>query len=301
GTLLRPAAWTRVYAWKPGSARFRANDKDDLGNGESSTVFAFSKHNQERPNFMGSLRLARSGAINQGVFTSASLTTDRRARVDAFVDRWHCRRSAQRSGQIFAGVLEHLAWRVRTRLLAAYLNRWRTSPAPLPRPPLRPKLFLLLDIRRRTALHKSFAGWSLLARQLSTDRGFARRKGIRILRLLGRREAGLKAAGIGRWRSYVRAARDLERRREACFEQWKFFVLLRRHDSSWGVERAMRILRRMWLHRLAFDRLRAWRSARAAARAGRDALAAAHVRGAWGSWRHAVALYYRDRIVRESW
>ena len=78
----------------------------------------FSSTDQERPhqdraNFLGSLRMVRSGAIHQGVFTSGSLTDDAHSRVDAFVDRWHCRRSAQRSGRILAAVLEHLAESVR--------------------------------------------------------------------------------------------------------------------------------------------------------------------------------------------
>lgn len=127
----------------------------------------------------------------------------------------------------------------RTRLLAAYLNRWRRNPAPLPRLLLRPKLFLLLDMRRQTA--KSFTAWGLLTRQLSTDRGFTRRKGVRILRLLGRREAGLKAVGMERWRDAARAARDLERRKEACFERWKLFVLLCR-VSGGGSGSEMRVV-----------------------------------------------------------
>lgn len=114
----------------------------------------------------------------------------------------------------------------RTRILAAYFNRWRINPAPLPRLLLRPKLFLLLDTRRRATLHKIFTGWGLLTRQLSIDRGFVRRKGVRILRLLGRRETGLRAVGMERWKHAVHAARDLQRRKEAYFERWKFFVIL---------------------------------------------------------------------------
>ncbi len=72
-----------------------------------------SHQNQASPNLLGSLRMARCGAINQGVFTSGSLTTDRRAQVDAFVDRWHCRLIARRSEYILTMVLEHLAQSVR--------------------------------------------------------------------------------------------------------------------------------------------------------------------------------------------
>lgn len=77
-------------------------------------VFASAdQEHHERANIMDSLYMARSGAIHQGVFTSGSLTADGRARVDAFVDRWHCRRSAQRSGRILAALLEHLVQGVR--------------------------------------------------------------------------------------------------------------------------------------------------------------------------------------------
>lgn len=62
---------------------------------------------------MASLRLVKAGAINQGVLTSGSLTADGRSRVDAYIDRWHCRREAQRCQEILAVVLRHLAWRVR--------------------------------------------------------------------------------------------------------------------------------------------------------------------------------------------
>lgn len=76
--------------------------------------FASTDHeHQERANFMDSLHMARSGAIHQGVFTSGSLTSDGRARVDAFVDRWHCRRSAQRSGRMLSALFEYLGLRVR--------------------------------------------------------------------------------------------------------------------------------------------------------------------------------------------
>lgn len=56
-----------------------------------------------------SLRLLRAGAVNQGVFTSGSLTGDARDRVDAYVDRWHCRRFADRYRVVLAAVLEYLA------------------------------------------------------------------------------------------------------------------------------------------------------------------------------------------------
>lgn len=108
--------------------------------------------------------------------------------------------------------------------MAAYLNRWRRTLTPLPRALLRPKLFLLLDIRRRSTLHKTFTA----LRQPSTGRGFARRQGLRILRLLGLREARLKAAGMARLRDAARAARELESRKEACFERWNLFVILSR-------------------------------------------------------------------------
>ena len=113
----------------------------------------------------------------------------------------------------------------RVRLMAAYLYRWRRTLIPPPRPILRPKLFLLLDIRRRNTLHKTFTA---LRQLLATDRGSASRQGIRILRLLRRREAKLKAAGMSRLRDAARAARELERRKEACFERWNLFVMLRR-------------------------------------------------------------------------
>lgn len=63
----------------------------------------------------------------------------------------------------------------------------------------------------------------------------------------------------------------------------------------------MRILRRMWLQHLAFDRLRSWRTARAVARVVRDALAAALVREAWVSWRDVVERDNRNRMVRGVW
>ncbi len=108
--------------------------------------------------------------------------------------------------------------------MAAYLNRWRRTLTPLPRLLLRPKLFLLLDIRRRNTLHKTFAA----LRQLSAGRGSARRQGLRILHLLGLREARLKAAGMARLRDAAGAARELEHRKKVCFERWNLFVILRR-------------------------------------------------------------------------
>ncbi|CAN0046290.1 unnamed protein product [Ectocarpus sp. 8 AP-2014] len=250
---------------------------------------------------MASLRLARAGAINQGVFVSGSLTNDGHARVDAFVDRWHCRRSAERSGLILAAVLEHLAWSVRTRLLAGYLDRWRSTRVPLPRTLLRPKTFLLLDMRRRDNLHKALTAWGLLTRQLYAERALARRKGARVARQLGRRDAKLRAAGYSRWIEATQARRDEERRRVGCFERWKLFVLLCQHNSSWGVERAMRVLHRAWLQHLAFHRLLAWRAERVAARALRDAFTATLLRGAWVAWRFTVALDNRDRMARQAW
>lgn len=38
GTLLRPPAWTRACAWKPGGACSRASEGDGLDNGRNSTV-----------------------------------------------------------------------------------------------------------------------------------------------------------------------------------------------------------------------------------------------------------------------
>ncbi|CAM9778657.1 unnamed protein product, partial [Ectocarpus sp. 12 AP-2014] len=136
-TLLRPPAWTTASAWEAAGA-----PRDNWDNEKSFMTFTCSNHKQRRPShptpkFMASLRLARAGAINHGVFLSGSLTNDGHARVDAFVDRWHCRRSAERSGLILAAVLEHLARSVRTRLLAGYLDRWRRTRAPLPRTLLR--------------------------------------------------------------------------------------------------------------------------------------------------------------------
>ncbi|CAM9714917.1 unnamed protein product [Ectocarpus fasciculatus] len=250
---------------------------------------------------MASLRLARAGAINQGVLVSGSLTNDGHARVDAFVDRWHCRRSAERSGLILAAVLEHLAQSVRTRLLAGYLNRWKRTRTPLPRTLLRPKTFLLLDMRRRDDLHKALTAWSLLTRQLNADRALARRKGARVARQLARPDVRLTAAALVRWIEATRARRDAERRRVGCFDRWKLFVLLCRHNSSWGVERAMRVLRRVWLQHLAFQRLLAWRAGRVAARAMCDALTATLLRRAWVSWRCTVARDSRDRAARQAW
>ena len=63
----------------------------------------------------------------------------------------------------------------------------------------------------------------------------------------------------------------------------------------------MRILGRMWLQRLAFDSLRSWRTARMAARAIRDALAAALLHEAWVSWRDAVERGSRQTRVRGAW
>lgn len=71
-----------------------------------------------RPNLFRSLRLARAGAICQGVHTSGSLTMDGRHRVRAYMDRWHCRRVAQRCSSILVSVLEYLARSVRR--VAAY-------------------------------------------------------------------------------------------------------------------------------------------------------------------------------------
>lgn len=116
----------------------------------------------------------------------------------------------------------------RARLLAAYLNRWRRIPDPLPRIPLRPKLFLLLDIRRRNTLHKFITAWGLLTHQLKADRRIGRRQGIRIVRLLSGRDAKLRAAAMERWKDAAWAARALDRRKEASFERWKLFVLLSR-------------------------------------------------------------------------
>lgn len=63
----------------------------------------------------------------------------------------------------------------------------------------------------------------------------------------------------------------------------------------------MRILRRMWLQRLAFDGFQNWRTARGAARAIRDNLATALVREAWVSWRDVVERESRNGIVRGVW
>ena len=63
----------------------------------------------------------------------------------------------------------------------------------------------------------------------------------------------------------------------------------------------MRILHRVWLQRLAFDRLYAWSKAMAAARVVRKALASALLRGAWVSWRDVVALGGRIRTFRGAW
>ncbi|CAN0032882.1 unnamed protein product [Ectocarpus sp. 13 AM-2016] len=250
---------------------------------------------------MASLRLARAGAINHGVFLSGSLTNDGHARIDAFVDRWHCRRSAERSGLILAAVLEHVARSVRTRLLAGYLDRWRKTRAPLPRTLLRPKTFLLLDMRRRDNLHRVLTAWGLLTRQMHADRALTRRKGVRVARQLGRGDAKLRAAGFSRWIGATRARRDEESRRVGCFERWKLFVLLCQHNSSWGVERAMRVLRRAWLQHMAFHRLSAWRAERVAARMLRDALTATRLRGAWVTWRCTVARDNRSMMARQAW
>eukprot|EP00904_Undaria_pinnatifida_P003608 jgi/Undpi1/13248/HiC_scaffold_8.g02910.m1 len=221
-TLLRPAAWTKTCASKPagGYLDFDGHDWDD----EHSTVFASS--DPDRQNFMASLRVLRSGAINQGVFTSGSLTSDGRSRVDAFVDSWHCRRLARRNGLILAAVLEHLAQSMRKRILTAFLYRWKAAP-PLRRL-LRPKLFLLLDVRRRSLLQETFTSWALLMRQRVVDRGFVRRRGVRLLFLLRRREARLKVVGVERWKEVVQATQQLERMKALSFERWRLFVLLRR-------------------------------------------------------------------------
>lgn len=63
----------------------------------------------------------------------------------------------------------------------------------------------------------------------------------------------------------------------------------------------MRILRRIWLQRSAFDRLQNWRTARGAARIVRDTLATALVRQAWVSWWDVVGQESRNEIVREGW
>lgn len=120
----------------------------------------------------------------------------------------------------------------RTRLLAGYLNRWRRTRAPLPRTLLRPKTFLLLDMRRRDDLHKALTAWSLLTRQLYADRALARRKGARVARQLARRDARLRAAALVRWIEATRARRDAERRRVGCFDRWKLFVLLCRVSAG---------------------------------------------------------------------
>lgn len=65
------------------------------------------------PSFMESLRLMRAGAINQGVYTMGSMTMDGRHRVEAYIDRWHCRRVAHRYSKGLTLVLHHLAYRVR--------------------------------------------------------------------------------------------------------------------------------------------------------------------------------------------
>lgn len=114
----------------------------------------------------------------------------------------------------------------RVRRLAAYLNRWRRNLDPPPRPLLRPKLFLLLDIRRRNTIHKFLTAWGLLTRHLVTNRLTARRQGIRILRLLRGREVRLTAAGMERWKDTARAERALDRLKATSLERWKLFVLL---------------------------------------------------------------------------
>ena len=126
----------------------------------------------------------------------------------------------------------------RRRVLIAFFCRWKAAPPP--RRLLRPKLFILLGMRRRGLLHKTFTAWALLMQQRGVDRGFARRRGVRLLRLLRRRESRLAAAGIERWREAVRATRRLERTRAACFERWRLFVLLRR-VCVWHVVCALHI------------------------------------------------------------
>lgn len=70
--------------------------------------------------------------------------------------------------------------------------------------------------------------------QRGVDRGFARRRGVRLLRLLRRREVRLVVAGIERWRGAVRAAQSSERTKVSSFERWKLFVLLRRVGGGGG-------------------------------------------------------------------
>ncbi|CAM9930902.1 unnamed protein product, partial [Scytosiphon promiscuus] len=237
---------------------------------------------------MTGLRLARTGAINQGVLTSASLSIDGRARVDAFIDRWHCRRSAQRSGHKLAAVLKHLAQNVRMRMLSAHFARWTRNAGtpPLLRVSLRrPKLFLLLDMHRLAVLHKNLTAWGLLTRRLSADRALTTTRGVRVLGLLARRETRREmiAVGLKRWRYAVQIWRDLERRKEASFERWKLFLLLAQSVSRWGVERAMRVLHGIWVKRLVFSHLLRWRTSQVAARALRDAVIKSLLRAAWVS------------------
>lgn len=63
----------------------------------------------------------------------------------------------------------------------------------------------------------------------------------------------------------------------------------------------MRVLRRVWLQHLAFQRLLAWRAERVAARAMRGALTTTLMRGAWVAWRCTVARDNRDRMARQTW
>ncbi len=75
----------------------------------------------------------------------------------------------------------------------------------------------------------------------------------------------------------------------------------KKHDSSWGIERAMRVLHGIWLRRSAFDRLQAWRKRRTAVRVVRSTLASALLRGACQSWRGVLLRDIRIRIFRVAW
>lgn len=79
------------------------------------------------------------------------------------------------------------------------------------------------------------------------------------------------------------------------------FSAKKKHDSSWGIERAMRVLHGIWLRRSVFDRLQAWRKKRAAARIVRITLATALRRSAWASWRDALLRDIQIRIFRVAW
>lgn len=62
----------------------------------------------------------------------------------------------------------------------------------------------------------------------------------------------------------------------------------------------MAILHRMWLQRLAFDRLVTWRTRHVAARRMRRALGKLLLQRTWTSWSVAVQLR-REQIVRGTW